>query len=1281
MLTTPIATWKKLQGGRQSTWKTFFVTYNEHILRIVGQMKDSTPIESFGFDAVNSSWSQSPIQFAVGATKIEVLAAARSNSAANLTYLIWTNLLDDTSDIPNYLSVFDDKSMTWCGVTSCPYPESSLEKSSLVELNNVVYLFRATELVTYDIALGSWNSHSCTGIAPSPRTGQSLTVIPESLRPEKYLLLFGGKAPSCECGYSNEVFMLETQTYRWRKITAGQTNPTPRANHSATFVGTHSLVIVGGESHVGWLNDVWLFDLASFRWMEVECRGVQPNPRCCHFTLECATSPQDLILYGGVSDLHFHDIYRLKLKNVDLLGTIIPVVNVCEAEPIQYENLAPRTAWQQTPHGGIGKHIQEGPGQQQLGPSQQLALYELMQEKLELQSALAAKDKVITSLESIIDSMRKQIKERDERIRELLTIDPNESLMEQIQSLTQRNQHLEVECQHLRTANNVSRLQTMDITEIVQVSPEGVRGVPAQENQQIPSNGNGLHPDALKTMRCVYSALSASEVGGYCKLRVFLKFIRAQDILRNEFCLDNVLDIVHAAQCQHRGKGKLSLILEEPVFVTCVIEVLRRVDPELEHAEHAIEIMSEMITGAFLPILDDQEKLIGEPDSILDDILCPNVIEIFSKHKSCLYDIFSAMATHDDATGISMTIDSLDTFLTKTGVVSTFISLNRVHSDEILNRVCQYGEDLLNFSQFFEVLARIAALSPSISATLTLAERLTFMFSQLHMNDVKKLLLSLRDNNNTLMEDNDDTDDNLLFRVYLYYGSENEGSYGFTLSAWLSFCEDCRIVCEQPLPPSTTGVVLPSTQTLQELYGLYQMHTLRYGVFVNELLTDLGHMMYPLVDDTKKLLLRGYIMPHAKRVERKYIEPRITEKEIHTLSKLLPCLNGQVSDIEDFSEVFSRVCLSRLSCLISLQEVKAHPHQYNLPAAYHSAIEESASRFPKHFALCFVLRLCYLIQPPPSSISEAVQILRLEPVVSYKAPKPSGGEGNENTMYSDGSVIVENTDLLTDTLKDIFMHYSSIGPNRSTSMYVDVLSRSNFHMFLKDCNIPDNTTFPAAAGDIIFNAVLGPKKAHTVNFETFCDILVKIAHQKFEKYTNSKAAQLRKLLTEYVLPNAHRRTSTPTATTPRGVANGGGQQHQPAPYNMLIVFHETLQMIYDHYAEKIPTLRSISEPVMSPQNFMKFALDWKLCPKITRQQVAGQRFRDSCASERDIQYATFSVFVAVLSQLLWDACADPQGDIPPEVIREKVLRLAELELKLHDKKFVGRRLGTAGCIL
>lgn len=85
----------------------------------------------------------------------------------------------------------------------------------------------------------------------------------------------------------------------WHEIKFPQNTslPLPRYQHSAVISGKN-MIIFGGKYKHQKLNDVWCLDTESYKWTKVETIGTTPSPRYGH--VACCVGKY-MIIWGGFS--------------------------------------------------------------------------------------------------------------------------------------------------------------------------------------------------------------------------------------------------------------------------------------------------------------------------------------------------------------------------------------------------------------------------------------------------------------------------------------------------------------------------------------------------------------------------------------------------------------------------------------------------------------------------------------------------------------------------------------------------------------------------------------------------------------------------------------------------------------------------------------------------------------------------------------------------------------------------------------------------------------------
>ncbi|XP_065359382.1 kelch domain-containing protein 4 [Calliphora vicina] len=154
------------------------------------------------------------------------------------------------------------------------------------------------DLFFYNISKGEWKQVKSPG-GPAPRSGhQMVTVATDGGQ----LWLFGGEhaSPSqMQFYHYKDLWMMSLKTRKWEKINAPN-GPSARSGHRMV-VSKKKLFVFGGfhdnNQSYRYFNDVYVFSLESYTWLQVEIGGaILPPPRsgCC-----IAANPEGKILIWG----------------------------------------------------------------------------------------------------------------------------------------------------------------------------------------------------------------------------------------------------------------------------------------------------------------------------------------------------------------------------------------------------------------------------------------------------------------------------------------------------------------------------------------------------------------------------------------------------------------------------------------------------------------------------------------------------------------------------------------------------------------------------------------------------------------------------------------------------------------------------------------------------------------------------------------------------------------------------------------------------------------------
>jgi Ras-related protein Rab-1A len=120
---------------------------------------------------------------------------------------------------------------------------------------------------------------------------------------------------------SNELFVLNTQSFEWRRIESSGDIPSARGFHASSYnVRSHQLVVHGGWTNLQFnseslSNDLFTLDLTSMVWSRTALSGSQvPTPRAAHRMVY--NSKDDSYLLFGDDKMGDSTLYRMEPSGV-----------------------------------------------------------------------------------------------------------------------------------------------------------------------------------------------------------------------------------------------------------------------------------------------------------------------------------------------------------------------------------------------------------------------------------------------------------------------------------------------------------------------------------------------------------------------------------------------------------------------------------------------------------------------------------------------------------------------------------------------------------------------------------------------------------------------------------------------------------------------------------------------------------------------------------------------------------------------------------------------------
>ncbi|GMI79330.1 acyl-CoA binding protein 4 [Hibiscus trionum] len=130
------------------------------------------------------------------------------------------------------------------------------------------------QVKAFDLQTGTWSILKTYGKAPVSRGGQSVTLVGSTL------VIFGGQ--DANRTLLNDLYILDLETMTWDDLDAVGVPPSPRSDHAAAVHAERYLLIFGGGSHATCFNDLHVLDLQAMEWSRPTQQGEIPTPRAGH---------------------------------------------------------------------------------------------------------------------------------------------------------------------------------------------------------------------------------------------------------------------------------------------------------------------------------------------------------------------------------------------------------------------------------------------------------------------------------------------------------------------------------------------------------------------------------------------------------------------------------------------------------------------------------------------------------------------------------------------------------------------------------------------------------------------------------------------------------------------------------------------------------------------------------------------------------------------------------------------------------------------------------------
>jgi hypothetical protein len=162
-------------------------------------------------------------------------------------------------------------------------------------------------LVATEVQAQNWvNLTPASGPAPAARRNASAILD----APHNRMVIFGGFS----VGYLNDIWAFNLSSYTWTNLTpASGPAPAPRLTPASIYdPDGHRMVTWSGQGNGAFFNDVWAFDLNTNTWSQFTPTGGPPQIR---YGVGYTWDPlaKELVTFAGFTNLgRFDDVWRFK---------------------------------------------------------------------------------------------------------------------------------------------------------------------------------------------------------------------------------------------------------------------------------------------------------------------------------------------------------------------------------------------------------------------------------------------------------------------------------------------------------------------------------------------------------------------------------------------------------------------------------------------------------------------------------------------------------------------------------------------------------------------------------------------------------------------------------------------------------------------------------------------------------------------------------------------------------------------------------------------------------
>ncbi|CAN6581833.1 unnamed protein product [Malus baccata var. baccata] len=218
--------------------------------------------------------------------------------------------------------VLDLEKMVWNTLVSTGQGPGPRDSHSAVVLGHKMIVFGGTngskkvnDLHILNLVTKVWTRPECTGTPPSPRESHTATLVGDDK-----LVIFGGSGEG-KGNYLNDLHVLDLNTMRWTSPEVKGDVPAPRDSHSTIAMGK-KLLVYGGDRGDRYYGGVDMLDMNTLTWSRLAVQGSSPGARAGHAAVSIGTKAKEkaidlqeklqVYVIGGVGDKHYYsDVWVL----------------------------------------------------------------------------------------------------------------------------------------------------------------------------------------------------------------------------------------------------------------------------------------------------------------------------------------------------------------------------------------------------------------------------------------------------------------------------------------------------------------------------------------------------------------------------------------------------------------------------------------------------------------------------------------------------------------------------------------------------------------------------------------------------------------------------------------------------------------------------------------------------------------------------------------------------------------------------------------------------------